>query len=65
MPQLLTADEVSEMLGISPARVYFLTRQRKLPFVQLGDRQYRYSESELMEWIRRGGNQEKESEDGK
>jgi excisionase family DNA binding protein len=55
--KLLTVKEVSEILDIKPARVYELTREKKIPFVQLGERQYRYSEAALLAWIEKGGNQ--------
>lgn len=60
--KLLTVKEVSEILDLKPARIYELTRQKKLPFVQIGERQYRYSETALMNWIERGGNQQDEIE---
>lgn len=55
---LLTVKEVSELLNLKKARVYELTRERKIPFVQIGERQYRYSETALMRWIESGGNRE-------
>ncbi len=55
--KLLTVKEVSEILDLKPARVYELTRLKKIPFVQIGERQYRYSETALTNWIERGGNQ--------
>lgn len=58
--KLKTAKWVSELLGVKLARVYELTREEKLPFVQIGERQYRYSESALMRWIENGGNRESE-----
>jgi len=57
--KLLTVKEVSEILDLKPARIYELTREKKLPFVQIGERQYRYSEAALMNWIEKGGNQQK------
>ncbi len=55
--KLLTVKEVSEILDLKPARIYELTREKKLPYVQIGDRQYRYSEAALLRWIEKGGNQ--------
>jgi len=55
--KLLTVKEVSEILDLKPARVYELTREKKIPFVQIGERQYRYSEAALLNWIENGGNQ--------
>lgn len=43
-------------MDIKLARVYELTREEKIPFVQIGERQYRYSEQALMNWIANGGN---------
>jgi excisionase family DNA binding protein len=40
--KLLTVKEVGEILDLKPARIYELTRRKKLPFVQIGERQYRY-----------------------
>jgi excisionase family DNA binding protein len=56
--KLLTVKEVSEILDLKPARIYELTRERKIPFVQIGERQYRYSEAALSNWIEKGGNQQ-------
>ena len=55
--KLLTVNEVSEILDLKPARIYELTRQKKIPFVQIGERQYRYSEPAILNWIENGGNQ--------
>jgi excisionase family DNA binding protein len=60
--KLLTVKEVSEILDLKPARVYELTRERKIPFVQIGERQYRYSETALTNWIENGGNQNETAE---
>jgi excisionase family DNA binding protein len=53
--RLLKADKVAEILDVSTQRVYELTRERRIPFVQLGDRQYRYSEQALCAWLESGG----------
>lgn len=58
--KLLTVKEVSEILNVKPARVYEMTREKKLPFVQIGERQYRYSETALQNWIEQGGNRQSE-----
>ena len=60
--KLLTVKEVGEILDLKPARIYELTREKKIPFVQIGERQYRYSEAALIGWIERGGNQQDENE---
>ena len=55
--KLLTVKEVGEILDLKSARIYELTREKKIPFVQIGERQYRYSETALTNWIENGGNQ--------
>ena len=61
--KLLTVKEVGEILDLKPARIYELTREKKIPFVQIGERQYRYSETALLNWIEQGGNQQSEVKD--
>lgn len=56
--KLKTAKWVSELLGVKTARIYELTRENKIPFIQIGERQYRYSETALNRWIEKGGNRE-------
>ena len=58
MTELLTANEVGRLLKLKPARIYALTREQKLPHIVIGERQYRYSEKSINEWIENGGNQE-------
>ncbi len=58
--KLLKVKEVSKILDLKPARIYELTREKKIPFVQIGERQYRYSETALLSWIENGGNQTSE-----
>jgi len=53
--KLLTAKEVSQVLRVKPARVYELARERVIPSVRLGERQVRFDEAALREWIARGG----------
>jgi excisionase family DNA binding protein len=61
--KLLTVKEVAEILDLKRARIYELTRQNKFPFtVKIGERQYRYNEAGLNEWIKNGGNREQNSE---
>jgi len=40
--QLLDADDIAEAWGITKERVWELTRQGKIPKVELGGRTYRY-----------------------
>jgi excisionase family DNA binding protein len=53
--KLLTAREVSQVLQVTPARVYELARVRAIPTVRIGERQVRFDENALREWIARGG----------
>jgi excisionase family DNA binding protein len=53
--KLLKADAVAEILDVSKQRVYELTREKKIPFIQVGDRQYRYSETAISRWLENGG----------
>ena len=53
--RLLTAKEVSKILRVPTARVYELVREDALPAVRLGQRQVRFDEGLLREWIARGG----------
>lgn len=59
--KLLTVRELSEILGLKPARVYQMTREKCLPFVLCGERQYRYSATAIQNWIDNGGNREREN----
>ena len=59
--KLLKVDEVSEFLDLKPARVYELCREKRLPFILIGQRQYRFSKTALMNWIEQGGNQTKDN----
>ncbi len=54
--QILTAQEVAQILGVNVQRVYELTRQREsngLPVIVLGERQYRYSREAILKWMER------------
>jgi excisionase family DNA binding protein len=53
--RLLTAKEISVVLNIPLQRVYELARLKILPTVVLGERQIRFDEDALREWIARGG----------
>ncbi|MGC2238638.1 MAG: helix-turn-helix domain-containing protein [Pyrinomonadaceae bacterium] len=53
--KLLKAEKVAEILDVSKQRVYELTRQKQIPFILVGDRQYRYSEIAISQWLENGG----------
>ena len=42
MVKLLTAHELAKILSLSVETVWRYTRQNKIPFVELGNKQYRY-----------------------
>jgi len=54
-PQLLTAQEVAELLKTNTQVVYRLVRSRELESVNLGERMLRFTESSVNEFINRGG----------
>ncbi len=56
--RLKTVKEVAEILGVKPARVYELKDRKKLKFVLLGERQFRFPDSAIQKFIDGGGNQE-------
>jgi len=59
--KLLKVKEVAELLDLKPARVYELCREdNDFPYILIGQRQYRFSETALMNWIDRGGNRNNE-----
>jgi excisionase family DNA binding protein len=61
--KLLTVNEVADALDLKPARVYSLSREGKLPFlVKIGERQYRYHEKLMQEWLLNGGNADNKNE---
>jgi excisionase family DNA binding protein len=53
MTRLLTADEVAGILSVSTARVYELARRNAIPALKLGQRQVRFDEATLRDWIAR------------
>jgi integrase len=52
--RLLKAEKVAELLDVKIQRIWELTREKKIPFIQIGDRQYRYSETALINWLENG-----------
>ena len=51
--RLLTASEVANILRVSTARVYELARVKSIPSITLGQRQVRFDEVALFEWLSR------------
>lgn len=60
--RLLKSDKVAELLDVSVQRVWELTRENRIPFIRIGARQFRYSETALMNWLEQGGNNNQNSE---
>lgn len=60
--KLLKVTDVGELLDLKPARIYELCREKSIPFILIGQRQYRFSQTALQNWIANGGNQQDENE---
>lgn len=60
---ILVADEVAELLRVDKQRVYELVRTNRLPFIRLGERQYRFSLDAVERWLESGGSKKKEDGD--
>ncbi|HBL49672.1 MAG TPA: DNA-binding protein [Firmicutes bacterium] len=48
MEKLLTAHELAEVLNLSVETIWRYTRQRKIPVVELGEKQYRYKKEAVL-----------------
>jgi excisionase family DNA binding protein len=48
---LITAAEAAKLLAVTRARLYMLVRENAVPHVRLGERQIRFSEASLKNWI--------------
>lgn len=55
--EILVADEAATLLRVDRQRIYEMCRNKTLPFILLGQRQYRFSRQKLEEWLENGGNQ--------
>jgi excisionase family DNA binding protein len=53
--KLITAKELASAWQMPLARVYELARAGALPVVRIGERQLRFDEAALREWVARGG----------
>lgn len=49
--RLMTAKQVATETGLKLSRVYQLSREGKIPLVVIGERQYAYPESRILEWL--------------
>lgn len=52
MPNLLTVDQIAEMLQVKTGTVYQWVHEGFVPHIKLG-RLVRFNESEVMEWLRK------------
>jgi excisionase family DNA binding protein len=55
--RLLTAEDVAEILGVKPPRIYQMSRDKQIPHIVIGKRQLRYTRSAIEKWLDNGGNQ--------
>lgn len=56
MGKLLTAQELAEILNLSVETIWRYTRQKKIPMVELGKKQYRYEEDAVLTALARSEN---------
>lgn len=61
--EILVADEAAAILRVERQRIYEMCRQKTIPFILLGQRQYRFSRQKLEEWLQNGGNQQEGGSD--
>lgn len=53
--EILVAGEVASILRIDKQRVYELVRTNQIPFIRLGERQYRFSKQSIQNFLNNGG----------
>jgi excisionase family DNA binding protein len=53
--QILVADEVAQLIRVDRQRVYSMVREKSIPFILLGQRQYRFSKQAIEKWLEEGG----------
>ncbi len=54
--EILVANEVAQKLRVDTQRIYEMCRTKSIPFILLGQRQYRFSKSAIEKWLENGGN---------
>jgi excisionase family DNA binding protein len=61
--ELLSADEVAQLLGVKPTWVYLMAARKEIPSVLVGTRwlarSYRFRRSEIEAWMAANAAQEK------
>ncbi len=55
--EILIAKEVAQELRVDTQRIYEMCRTKSIPFILLGQRQYRFSKQAIEKWLADGGNQ--------
>lgn len=55
MGKLLTAQDLAEVLNLSVETIWRYTRQKKIPAVELGEKQYRYEKGAVLAALARNG----------
>ena len=60
MGKLLTAQELAEILNRSVETVWRYTRQKKIPVLQLGEKQYSYEKDAVLAVLNAGNMSAKE-----
>ena len=53
--EILIAEEVALIIRVDKQRVYELCRMDQIPFILLGQRQYRFSKQAIENWLANGG----------
>ncbi len=61
--EILVADEVAEMFRVDRQRIYQMVREKSIPFILLGQRQYRFSKQAIENWLENGGTQKEGERD--
>ena len=61
--EILVASDVAQILKIDKQRVYDLVRKDQLPFIRLGERQYRFSKQAIENFLNNGGTQKEGDSD--
>ncbi len=54
--EILIAKEVAQKIRVDTQRVYEMCRTKSIPFILLGQRQYRFSKQAIEKWLADGGN---------
>lgn len=62
MKKLLTAQELADILNLSVETIWRYTRQKRIPAVELGEKQYRYEKEAVLAALTGGGTLVKEEQ---